>query len=112
MFSHFHVRLSRRSVLEVSAGLGLLLAVVLTCWMSSFCALADEVRANTLRLHVQANSDSEADQTLKLTVRDAVLEEARELGIVVLCTQHTNFTTCGLLYQAGIRGTDVRTGAK
>ena len=42
----------------------------------------------------------------------AVLEEARELGIVVLCTQHTNFTTCGLLYQAGIRGTDVRTGAK
>ena len=43
---------------------------------------------------------------------DAVLEEARELGIVVLCTQHTNFTTCGLLYQAGIRGTDVRTGAK
>ena len=43
---------------------------------------------------------------------DAVLEEARELGIVVLSTQHTNFTTCGLLYQAGIRGTDVRTGAK
>ena len=41
-----------------------------------------------------------------------VLEEARELGIVVLSTQHTNFTTCGLLYQAGIRGTDVRTGAK
>ena len=76
MFSRFHVRLSRRPVLEVSAGLGLLLAVVLTCWMSSFCVLADEVRANTLRLHVQANSDSEADQTLKLTVRDAVLEEA------------------------------------
>ena len=25
---------------------------------------------------------------------DAVLEEARDLGIVVLCTQHTNFTTC------------------
>ena len=79
MFAHFHVRLSRRAVLEVSAGLGLLLAVVLTCWMSSFCALADEVRANTLRLHVQANSDSEADQTLKLTVRDAVLEEAAAL---------------------------------
>ena len=43
---------------------------------------------------------------------ESALEEARELGIVVLCTQHTNFTTCGLLYQAGIRGTDVRTGAK
>ena len=79
MFAHFHVRLSRRSVLEVSAGLGLLLAVVLTCWMSSFCALADEVRANTLRLHVQANSNSEADQALKLLVRDAVLETAQTL---------------------------------
>ena len=79
MFAHFHVRLSRRSVLEVSAGLGLLLAVVLTCWMSSFCALADEVRANTLRLHVQANSDSEADQAVKLQVRDAVLAVTQPL---------------------------------
>ena len=75
MFAKFHVRLSRRGVLEFSAGLGLFFAVVLTCWMSSVCALADEVRANTLRLHVQANSDSEADQALKLIVRDAVLEE-------------------------------------
>ena len=66
----------RRAVLECSAGLGLVLAVVLTCWMSSFCALAEEVRQNTLRLHVQANSDSEADQALKLIVRDAVLAEA------------------------------------
>ena len=33
-----------------------------------------------------------------------VLEEARELGIVVLTTRHTTYTTCGLLYQAGIRG--------
>ena len=75
LFAKFHLRLSRRAALELSAGLGLLFAVVLTCWMSSFCALADEVRANTLRLHVQANSDSEADQALKLIVRDAVLEE-------------------------------------
>lgn len=33
-----------------------------------------------------------------------VLSEARELGIVVLTTRHTTYTTCGLLYQAGIRG--------
>ena len=79
MFARFHLRLSRRAVRELSAGLGLVLAVVLTCWMSSFCALADEVRENTLRLHVQANSDSAADQALKLTVRDAVLEEAAAL---------------------------------
>jgi len=35
-----------------------------------------EVRAETLRLHVMANSDSEGDQELKLKVRDAILEEA------------------------------------
>lgn len=38
-------------------------------------ALADKV----VRLHVLANSDSEADQTLKLQVRDRVLEWTTEL---------------------------------
>ena len=33
-----------------------------------------------------------------------VLEEAKELDMVVLTTKHTTFTTCGLLYTAGIRG--------
>ena len=37
--------------------------------------LADQV----LRLHVLANSDSDADQALKLQVRDAVLDEARSI---------------------------------
>ena len=40
-----------------------------------------------------------------------VLDEAKELGMVVLATEHTNYTTCGLLYQAGIRGSNERTGA-
>lgn len=35
---------------------------------------------------------------------EEVLDEAREIGIVVLTTKHTTYTTCGLLYQAGIRG--------
>ena len=38
-------------------------------------AIADKV----VRLHVLANSDSEADQALKLKVRDRVLERAAEL---------------------------------
>lgn len=42
---------------------------------------------------------------------DDVLDEAKELGIVVLATEHTNYTTCGLLYQAGIRGSNQRAGA-
>ncbi len=39
-----------------------------------------------------------------------ILEEAGELGIVVLATEHTTYTTCGLLYEAGIRGTNERSG--
>ena len=42
---------------------------------------------------------------------EEVLEEAEELGIVVLSTAHTTYTTCGLMYEAGIRGTNARTGA-
>ena len=34
---------------------------------------------NVIRLHVIANSDSEADQALKLQVRDAILEQADNL---------------------------------
>lgn len=40
-----------------------------------------------------------------------VMEEAKELEIVVLATENTTYTTCGLMYQAGIRGTNARTGA-
>ena len=40
-----------------------------------------------------------------------VLEEAEEIGIVVLATEYTNYTTCGLMYEAGIRGTNQRSGA-
>lgn len=42
---------------------------------------------------------------------DEVLEEAQDLGIVVMSTGYTCYNTCGLMYQAGIRGTDCRTGA-
>ena len=42
---------------------------------------------------------------------EEILEEAREIGIAVLATENTNYTTCGLLYQAGIKGSASRTGA-
>ncbi len=45
------------------------------CASASRAALADSV----LRLHVVANSDSEADQAIKLQVRDAVLAQAQPL---------------------------------
>ena len=34
----------------------------------------EDIYNNVIRLHVLANSDSEADQEVKLAVRDAILE--------------------------------------
>ncbi|MBR3802902.1 MAG: stage II sporulation protein R [Clostridia bacterium] len=45
----------------------------------SFASGCAEVRRDVLRLHVVAASDSELDQSLKLKVRDAVLEKGGEL---------------------------------
>ncbi len=42
---------------------------------------------------------------------EEILEEAKEIGIAVLSTEHTSYTTCGILYQAGIKGSSARTGA-
>ncbi len=59
---------------EIGLLLGLVL-LVLTCAVPIYQQerLADKLT----RLHVVANSDSEADQALKLQVRDAVLAEIR-----------------------------------
>lgn len=51
----------------------LLVAALLILPIHGEAAVYDSV----IRLHVLANSDSEEDQALKLTVRDAVLAEAR-----------------------------------
>lgn len=58
---------------------GLVLAIAVSGWLGPFSAACASLRQDTLRLHVQANSNSEADQALKLLVRDAVLETARTL---------------------------------
>ena len=43
--------------------------------MSHFSAACDDLRQNVLRLHIIANSDSEADQQLKLKIRDEILSK-------------------------------------
>ncbi len=60
----------RRLIGAVCGGLVLCLALSL-CGLYGRC---QGVRENVLRLHILANSDSEADQMLKLQVRDAVVE--------------------------------------
>ncbi|MCI8524379.1 MAG: stage II sporulation protein R [Oscillospiraceae bacterium] len=58
-----------------------LMILAVSVLLGGFCAgreqqaLADKL----IRLHVVANSDSEADQAIKLQVRDAVLDETQQL---------------------------------
>ncbi len=52
------------------------------CLCLSICGFAGEVndlRGRVLRLHILANSDSAVDQSVKLKVRDAVVEECAGL---------------------------------
>jgi len=58
-----------------------LLAAMAAFLISGAMALhtQDDLSDKVVRLHVLANSDSEADQALKLKVRDAVLERAEEI---------------------------------
>ena len=42
------------------------------------------------------------------TPSQEILDAAEELGIVILSTGHSAFTTCGLLYEAGLRGILIR----
>jgi len=62
----------------------LLLCVTLSFMMvfvSEGFNAAHTVREESLRLHVLADTDSEADQTVKLKVRDAILEETGDMFI-------------------------------
>ena len=61
---------------EAALLVGVAVAMLWGVWLDrEQAALADKV----IRLHVLANSDSEADQALKLRVRDRILAEAADL---------------------------------
>lgn len=58
--------------IELVLLLGLCLAILLTSF-SSFSRVCENVREDTLRLHILANSNSDIDQEAKLYVRDEIL---------------------------------------
>ncbi len=62
-------------------GLSLITALVFSVLLSvsGFDASCNQIEREILRLHILANSDSEADQSLKLMVRDEILELQDEL---------------------------------
>lgn len=57
--------------IRVSVAVALIICVMLS--LVGFDSKCDDLRNNVLRLHILANSDSTADQNLKLAVRDAIL---------------------------------------
>lgn len=63
--------------IEISVALGLIVSIVVS--VVSFASECKNIREDVVRLHILANSDSEADQQVKLAVRDALLESGVEI---------------------------------
>ncbi|MBO4467985.1 MAG: stage II sporulation protein R, partial [Clostridia bacterium] len=64
-------------ILERSLLFALVFSVLLS--FAKFNVSCDTLRNNILRIHIIANSDSDADQTVKLKVRDAILEYTKDI---------------------------------
>lgn len=62
------------SRLEMAVVLGLILSIILGNF-AIFGQRCEALRADVIRLHILANSDSELDQAVKLQVRDRILAE-------------------------------------
>ena len=66
--------LSRRKMEALCASLLFCLLLSLGAgWAQSQLTIADQLAADTLRLHIRADTNSARDQSAKLAVRDAVL---------------------------------------
>ncbi|MBQ4313289.1 MAG: stage II sporulation protein R [Clostridia bacterium] len=73
--------------LEISILLALLFCAIVS--FASFERECGDIRDNVLRLHILANSDTAEDQSLKLAVRDAILEASQDI-----------FSGCGSIDEA------------
>ncbi|MEA4911851.1 MAG: stage II sporulation protein R [Oscillospiraceae bacterium] len=65
---------------EIALAAAFLLCSIGVMRQTAFSATCARVRDDTLRLHIVANSDSEADQRVKLLVRDALLTDVAALA--------------------------------
>lgn len=62
---------------EISIAFGLVFAFIVS--VAGFGINCNNIRNDVVRLHIIANSDSEADQQVKLAVRDALLASGKEI---------------------------------
>lgn len=69
--------MKKTQMIEISVAVGLVFSIIFS--VIGFGADCRDIRNNVIRLHILANSDSEADQTVKLLVRDALLSCGSEL---------------------------------
>ncbi len=65
--------------LEISLLAALLLCIAALAMQLPFVRACEALTEDTFRLHILANSDSDADQAVKLAVRDAILAESNRL---------------------------------
>ena len=70
-------QLSKRGTAELAVLMGLIFTAVMS--FARFDAACEDLRQNVLRLHIIANSNSEADQAVKLLVRDRILSETTDI---------------------------------
>ena len=73
MFKNKACNFKRDKILLSVFGCALSLYLAFSC--TYFAGAANTVREDVVRLHILANSDSKADQKVKLQVRDALLEK-------------------------------------
>lgn len=70
--------MSKKFIIQVA----LLIGIVFSVFCEGICAFAESrngITEDVFRLHVIANSDSDEDQALKLSVRNAVLEASSDI---------------------------------
>ena len=68
-----------KKILRLELSILLALVICFAFNITAFSEQCDSIRDKMLRMHVIANSDSDADQELKLKVRDAVLTAGEEI---------------------------------
>lgn len=69
--------MSIKNKIEISIAVSLVLTIALSFF--SFGVQCGKIRDDVVRLHILANSDSDEDQTVKLLVRDALLQSGEKL---------------------------------
>lgn len=87
--------MKEKTTIQRNIEIGVLIGLICTVFLSfsGFDNACNNIRQNVLRLHILANSDSKADQEIKLEIRDEILkttnifEQCTDLSSAVLVAE-------------------------